>query len=87
MYKELIKQYIMNLSSKDITTIITYAQKKKIIITVEQAQQILSLVKENCQNLLDEIYQPSFSKLTNIVNIETANQIKKLYLENIKKIQ
>lgn len=65
MYKEFIKQYIMNLSSKDITTIIALAQKNKIIITAEQAQQILFLVKENCQNLLNGIYQPSFSKLIN----------------------
>ena len=87
MYKEFIRQYILNLSEKDIDSIILYAQKNEIIITKEQAFKILILVKENCQNLINGNYQFTFSKLENIVDIETAKKIKNLYLKNIQKLK
>ena len=53
MMKEFVKQYIMNLSSKDIEMILAYANKNQIALTPNQAYQILLLVQKNCQNLLN----------------------------------
>lgn len=86
MAKEFIKQYIMNLSSKDIKIILSYANQNGITITSNQAYQILLLVQKNCQNLLNGIYQSTFQELIKIVDWNTAKKIEMLYLHNIHKL-
>ena len=86
MMKEFVKQYIMNLSSKDIEMILAYANKNQIVLTPNQAYQILLLMQKNCQNLLNAIYQPTFQEITKIVDFNTSKKIEMLYLQNISKL-
>lgn len=86
MMKEFVKQYIMNLSSKDIEMILAYANKNQIVLTPNQAYQILLLMQKNCQNLLNGIYQPTFQEITKIVDFNTTKKIEMVYLQNIGKL-
>ena len=84
--KEFVKQYIMNLSSKDIEMILAYANKNQIVLTPNQAYQIVLLMQKNCQNLLNWIYQTTFQEINKIVDFNTAKKIEMVYLQNISKL-
>jgi len=81
MYEKLIKNNI-NLLNKHITK--EFLSKKNISITLEEAELITFLVKDNWQKLYNKDYESTFNKLKGNIKEETYNKLLNLYLTSIR---